>query len=41
MATADAVMLADAVAAELREMALAGRTPQQSYDGIARLYGGR
>ena len=28
------------VAAELREMALAGRTPQQSYDGIEWLYGG-
>ncbi len=28
------------VAAELREMALAPRTPQQSYDGIAWLYGG-
>ena len=27
-------------AAELRDMALAGRTPQQSYDGIAWLYGG-
>ncbi|HVZ50352.1 MAG TPA: 3-hydroxybenzoate 6-monooxygenase [Pseudolabrys sp.] len=28
------------VAAELREMALAGRTPQQSFDSIAWLYGG-
>jgi 3-hydroxybenzoate 6-monooxygenase len=28
------------VAAELRYMALNGRTPQQSYDGIAWLYGG-
>jgi salicylate hydroxylase len=28
------------VAAELREMALSGRTPQQSYDGIEWLYGG-
>ncbi len=28
------------VAAELRDMALSGRTPQQSYDGIAWLYGG-
>ena len=28
------------VTAELRDMALAGRTPQQSYDGIAWLYGG-
>ncbi len=28
------------VTAELRELALAGRTPQQSYDGIAWLYGG-
>ncbi len=28
------------VAAELRDMALVGRTPQQSYDGIAWLYGG-
>ncbi len=25
---------------ELRDMAVAGRTPQQSYDGIAWLYGG-
>jgi 2-polyprenyl-6-methoxyphenol hydroxylase-like FAD-dependent oxidoreductase len=28
------------VAAELRDLALGGRTPQQSYDGIAWLYGG-
>jgi salicylate hydroxylase len=28
------------VTAELRDLALAGRTPQQSYDGIAWLYGG-
>jgi salicylate hydroxylase len=28
------------VTAELRDMALAGRTPQQSYDGVAWLYGG-
>ena len=28
------------VTAELRDMALSGRTPQQSYDGIAWLYGG-
>ena len=28
------------VAAELREMALAPRTPEESYDGIAWLYGG-
>ncbi len=28
------------VAAELRDIALAGRTPQQAYDGIAWLYGG-
>jgi len=28
------------VAAELRDMALSGRTPQQSYDGIAWLYDG-
>jgi salicylate hydroxylase len=28
------------VTAELRDIALAGRTPQQSYDGIAWLYGG-
>jgi salicylate hydroxylase len=28
------------VTAELRDMAVAGRTPQQSYDGIAWLYGG-
>lgn len=28
------------VTAELRDMALAGRTPAQSYDGIAWLYGG-
>jgi 3-hydroxybenzoate 6-monooxygenase len=28
------------VAAELRYMALNGRTPQQSFDGIAWLYGG-
>jgi salicylate hydroxylase len=28
------------VAAELREMALSGRTPEQSYDGIAWLYDG-
>ena len=28
------------VAAELRDMALSGRTPQQSYEGIAWLYGG-
>jgi salicylate hydroxylase len=27
------------VAAELRDMALAGRTPQQSYEGISWLYG--
>ena len=29
-----------AVTAELRDLALSGRTPQQSYDGIAWLYGG-
>jgi len=28
------------VTAELRDLALAGRTPQQAYDGIAWLYGG-
>jgi salicylate hydroxylase len=28
------------VTAELRDMALSGRTPEQSYDGIAWLYGG-
>ena len=28
------------VTAELRDMAISGRTPQQSYDGIAWLYGG-
>jgi salicylate hydroxylase len=28
------------VTAELRDLALAGRTPEQSYDGIAWLYGG-
>ena len=28
------------VAAELRDLALSNRTPQQSYDGIAWLYGG-
>jgi salicylate hydroxylase len=28
------------VTAELRDLALAGRAPQQSYDGIAWLYGG-
>jgi salicylate hydroxylase len=28
------------VAAELRDMALSGRTPEQSFDGIAWLYGG-
>ncbi len=28
------------VAAELRDIALSGRTPEQSYDGIAWLYGG-
>jgi len=28
------------VTAELRDMALSGRTPQQSYDGVAWLYGG-
>jgi 3-hydroxybenzoate 6-monooxygenase len=28
------------VTAELRDLALSGRTPQQSYDGIAWLYGG-
>jgi 2-polyprenyl-6-methoxyphenol hydroxylase-like FAD-dependent oxidoreductase len=27
------------VAAELRELSLSGRTPQQSYDGISWLYG--
>jgi hypothetical protein len=27
------------VAAELRELSLSGRTPQQSYDGINWLYG--
>ncbi len=31
---------AHGVTAELRDLALAGRTPQQSYDGIAWLYGG-
>jgi salicylate hydroxylase len=28
------------VAAELRDMAVGGRTPEQAYDGIAWLYGG-
>lgn len=28
------------VTAELRDLALADRTPQQSYDGIAWFYGG-
>jgi hypothetical protein len=28
------------VVAELREMALSPRTPEESYDGIAWLYGG-
>jgi len=28
------------VTAELRDITLSGRTPQQSYDGIAWLYGG-
>ena len=28
------------VTAELRDMALADRTPQQSYDGVEWLYGG-
>jgi len=35
-----ALCLARGVTAELRDMALSGRTPAQSYDGIAWLYDG-